>query len=92
MSDESTQNLNTDELIAKMAQDELEDAPLITPVNYAKVRPIAPQSIYYAIRTGKLAIKQCNCGRKCIDKDEADDYYRGKRGPEAWPWGKERDG
>ena len=83
--------MNIDEVMKRMELDETEDAPLMTPINYAKVRPIEPQSVYYALRTGKLKTERCNCGRKCINKDAADDYYRKKRGPEAWPWGKERD-
>jgi hypothetical protein len=80
--------LNTDELIAKMEHDEAEDAPLITPVNYAHIRPITAQLVYYAIRTGKLAVVICPCGRKCLDKGAADNYYRSVRGEVAWPWGK----
>jgi hypothetical protein len=89
--DRDVTNLNTDELIAQMQLDEVEDAPLITPVNYAKVRPITPQLVYYAIRNKKLKTHVCNCGRRCISKDGADDFYRAKRGPIAWPFGKERD-
>lgn len=83
--------MTMDQVIAQMELDEIEDAPLITPVNYAKVRPITPQLVYYAIRTHKINTQVCNCGRKCILKDEADDYFRKRRGAEAWPWGKERD-
>lgn len=63
---------NLDDVIRKMRQDEIEDAPLITPVNYAKLRGMQPQLVYYRIRTGKLKTKTCNCGRKCIDIKEAD--------------------
>jgi len=89
--DKHVENMNTDELLARMEQDDLEEAPLITPIEFAKIRPIAPQSIYYAIRTHKLATRTCTCGRKCIVKNEADDHFRKLRGPEAWPYGKERD-
>jgi hypothetical protein len=92
MADErNVQNLNTDELIKLMAADEAGDAPLITPVNYAKIRPIASQLVYYAIRTHKLQTAICNCGRKCINKQDADDYYRKVRGREAWPYGEDTD-
>lgn len=64
---------NLDDLIRQMQLDEIGDAPLITPVNYAKIRPrITPQSVYYRIRTGKLKTQTCNCGRKCISVEEAD--------------------
>lgn len=74
-----------------MQADELADAPLITPVNYSKIRPISSQLVYYAIRTGKIDIEICNCGRKCIDRTKADKYYRDKRGREAWPYGEDDD-
>jgi hypothetical protein len=83
---------NMDELLAQMEADETADAPLISPVNYAKVRPITPQLVYYAIRTKKLNVYICNCGGRRISMEEADDYFRAKRGSVAWPWGKERDG
>jgi hypothetical protein len=83
--------LNTDEVIRQMQLDELSDAKLISPVDYAHIRPITPQLVYYAIKTNKIGIQYCQCGRRCIDKDEADDYYRGVKGNVAWPWGKERD-
>jgi len=81
--------LNTDELLARMRQDEAEDQELITPVDYAHIRPITSQLVYYAIRTHKLSVITCPCGRKCIDKAAADKYYRTARGATAWPWGKE---
>jgi hypothetical protein len=89
--DRDITHLNTDELIAQMQLDELSEAPLISPVNYSKIRPITPQLVYYAIRNKKIKTYVCNCGRRCIDIKEADDFYRAKRGPEAWPFGKERD-
>ncbi len=67
---------NLDDVIKQMQLDEVEDAPLITPVNYAKIRPrITPQSVYYRIRTGKLPVHRCNCGRTCIDVKEADEIF-----------------
>jgi hypothetical protein len=92
MDDErNAQNLNTDQLFKLMAADEAGDAPLITPVNYSKIRPIAAQLVYYAIRTHKLPTAICNCGRKCINKQDADNYYRKVRGRDAWPWGEGED-
>jgi hypothetical protein len=88
--DEETEatTLNTDELIALMQHEEAEDQQLITPVDYSHIRPITSQLVYYAIRTGKLQIVICPCGRRCLDKDAADTYYRSVRGEVAWPWGK----
>jgi hypothetical protein len=84
-------DLNTDQLFRQMQLDELADATLITPVDFAHIRPITPQLVYYAIRTKKVTTQRCACGRSCINKDEADDYYRSKKGSVAWPFGKERD-
>jgi hypothetical protein len=80
--------LNTDELLEQMKLDELADAPLISPVNYAKKRPISPQLVYYAIRTRKLNVYICNCGGRRINMEEADEYFRERKGPNAWPWGR----
>jgi hypothetical protein len=85
-SDRDLTKLNTDEFIRQIELDEIADASLITPVNYAHVRPITPQLVYYAIRTRKLQTHTCNCGRRCISIDEADAYYRKVKGPEAWPY------
>ena len=68
--------MNTDELIAQMQADEEEDGKLITPVNYARIRGLAPQVIYYYIRRGYITWMRCDCGRKVIEKEEADEYLR----------------
>jgi hypothetical protein len=77
------EHLNTDELIARMMLDETEDAPKITPVNYGKLRGIKPQLVYYHIRARHIPVMTCDCGRKVIDKEEADAYFRsiGKLAP-----------
>jgi hypothetical protein len=80
-------DLNMDELFRQMELDETEDAPLITPVNFAKIRPITPQQIYYLIRTHKVTVRICACGRKCVVKEEVDAYFRALRGEQAWPYG-----
>lgn len=74
---------NFDELIEQMQLDEREDAPLITPVDYGKLRGIAPQLVYYRIRKwkrnpdapGGLRTYLCPCGRSCIKKEEADKIF-----------------
>jgi hypothetical protein len=78
MGEEITPELNTDQLIEQMQADELEDdeSPLITPVNYSKIRPFKPQQVFYHIRAHHLKVYFCPCGRKCINKQEADVYFR----------------
>jgi hypothetical protein len=68
--------LNTDELLRLMELDEAEDAPLITPVDYAKIRPFSPQQVYYHLRKGHFKKYICPCGRTTIVKEEADAYFR----------------
>jgi len=68
--------MNTDELIAQMEKDETEDARLITPIDYGRLRGIAPQLIYYYIRAGHIKSQKCECGRKVMVKEEADGYLR----------------
>lgn len=58
---------NLDEVIAQMELDELSDAPLLSPRNFAKLVGVAPQLVYYYLRTGKIEYTVCNCGRKCVD-------------------------
>lgn len=69
--------LNTDELLEALQLDELADAPLIKPVNYAKLyADMTPQKVYYHIRRGNLNVVRCPCGSKCIKKDAADRLFK----------------
>ena len=73
---EDVTSLNTDELIARMQLDELADAPLITPVNYAKLYTgMTPQRVYYHMKRGHLDRVRCPCGRWCVVKDAADKLF-----------------
>ena len=87
MSEEDLTGLNTDQLIEQMKLDELSEATLMTPVDYSKIRPIEPQLVYYRIRSHKLKVHICSCGRKCIDVEEADAFFRSVYGPTKWPFG-----
>jgi hypothetical protein len=69
--------LNTDELIAMMKLDEFADAPLITPVNYAKLYTnMTPQRVYYHLRVGHLEKVICPCGSVTVSKDAADKLFQ----------------
>jgi hypothetical protein len=68
-------DLNIDELLRLMELDEKEDAPLITPVDYAKMRPLSPQIVYYHLRQGHIQERRCPCGRKTMILEEADAYF-----------------
>lgn len=45
---------------------------------YAKLRGRSPQLIHYYIRTGKLETEACECGRKCVRVEEADQFFKDK--------------
>lgn len=68
--------MNTDELLAQMERDELDGPPKLSPVDYGKLRGIAPQLVYYHIRQKHITTEHCNCGRKVIDVKEADEYFK----------------
>ena len=72
--------LTTDELIRQMELDELEDqaheTSKLSPRDYGKLRGIAPQLVYYHIRTGKIDLEKCLCGRSVIDIDKADQHFK----------------
>lgn len=50
----------------------------LTPIDYAKLRRVRPQLIYYHIRNGHLEIEYCGCGRKTLDVAKADAYFQEK--------------
>ena len=70
--------MNTDELLEQMRLDDMSDQEFMTPVQYSKIRPIRPQQIYAWIRNETLSWKRCDCGRKVIRVEEADELLRSK--------------
>jgi hypothetical protein len=77
--------MGIDDVIREMKDDELSDRTVeqnkATPIDYARLRSrttgkkMAPQKVYYAIRTGRLELEDCNCGRHVIDIDKADKLF-----------------
>jgi hypothetical protein len=67
---------NTDELIEQMMRDELADATKLTPIEYARLRGMKPQLVYYHIRQTHLKVERCICGRKVIDVATADAFFQ----------------
>jgi hypothetical protein len=65
-----------DDFIAQAEADELADAIKLPPIQYAKLRGIYPQKVYSAIRAGKLEQRNCDCGRKIVVVEEADEYFK----------------
>lgn len=80
---------NFDEFIKQVEQDELEDQvdavmrgevtaveqTKMTVIDYAKARGIAPQNVYYYIRTGRISQEKCICGRYVIDIVSAETFF-----------------
>lgn len=67
--------MNSDELIEQMKKDELQDATKLSPREFAQLRGISPQLVYYHIRQKHLEIEHCICGRKVIDVATANAYF-----------------
>ncbi|HVI79001.1 MAG TPA: hypothetical protein VM715_12730 [Candidatus Acidoferrum sp.] len=73
MSDDEV--LSTEELLAAMERDEADGATKLSPREYALMRGKRPQLVYYYIRTGKLSLEKCICGRNVIDVEAADAFF-----------------
>jgi predicted site-specific integrase-resolvase len=74
---------NTDELIQQMMDDELRDQMELlgkmTPREFAKLKGMAPQQIYYYIRAGKIEVEKCICGRHVIDTEKANTFLTSRK-------------
>jgi hypothetical protein len=73
---------NTDDLIRQMQLDELHGATKLSPVEYARMRGMKPQLVYYHLRTHgdptkekHIQLENCQCGRKVVDVKLADAYF-----------------
>jgi len=71
--------LNTDELIEQMQADESEGAIKLSPREWAKLRDVTPQLVYYWLRNDKIETETCICGRKVIDVKKADEYNANRK-------------
>jgi hypothetical protein len=60
-------------------QDQVDEVGKLTPREYAKLRGIAPQMVYYHIRNKHLEIELCICGRKVIDVKTADKVFEDRK-------------
>lgn len=69
--------MDSDELLRQILEDELADQAELgkmSPREYAKLKGIAPQLVYYWARAGHVKVENCICGRKVIDVASADAY------------------
>ncbi len=73
--------MNSDELLAQMEADERADQAELgkmSPREYAKMKGLQPQLVYYYIRNGHIRTEPCVCGRTVIDVQSADSYLQAK--------------
>jgi hypothetical protein len=57
-------------------EDQANEVGKLTPREYAKLRFMTPQNVYYHLRKKDgLEIETCICGRKVIDVKKADEYF-----------------
>jgi hypothetical protein len=75
--------MNTDDLFKQMERDELQDQMELlgkmTPREFAKLKCIAPQQVYYYIRSGKIEMEKCICGRHVIDTEKASEFLDSRK-------------
>jgi hypothetical protein len=71
--------LTMDQVAAQMELDELGDARLLPPREFAKLVGVAPQLVYYYIRTGKIEVVVCDCGRKCVEVAPAREFMGNRK-------------
>jgi hypothetical protein len=70
--------LHIDDVIARMEADELVGATKATPIGYARMRGMRPQMMYYYMRIGQIKWERCDCGRKVVDVEDTDAFFRAK--------------
>lgn len=68
---------NMDDIVAEMEREDAEGATKLSPREYARLRGKKPQLIYYYIRTKRLQLEQCICGRNVIDVEATDKFFAG---------------
>lgn len=70
-----------DDFLREIEQDELNDkaesVTHLTPIEYARLRGMAPQTVYYALRNHRDRIQavNCQCGRRVLEITVADSYF-----------------
>lgn len=69
---------NFDSVIEQMELDELSDAPLLSPRDFAKLIGVTPQLVYYHLRAKHIEDVTCNCGRRCVDVKKARAFFASK--------------
>lgn len=71
--------MDEDEFERMEIEDQAQEVGKLTPREYAKIRFMQPQLVYYHLRNNHIEIELCVCGRKVIDVKKADDYFESLR-------------
>ena len=61
-------------------EDQAQEVGFLTPREYAKIRFMQPQLVYYHIRNKHIEVELCRCGRKVINVKAVDEYFEKLRG------------
>jgi hypothetical protein len=65
-----------DDFIAELEAFENVGAEYLSPREYARLRGVVPQRVYYFVKQGKLELAPCKCcGRNVIRVDDADRVF-----------------
>lgn len=62
-----------DEFEIEDIKEQAEIVGFLTPREYAKIRGMSPQLVYYHLRAGTIKDERCKCGRRVINVKEADE-------------------
>ena len=54
------------------------DRKKMAPTEYARMRNLSPQLLYYHIRQDQVKVDICDCGRKVIDIESTDKALKKK--------------
>jgi hypothetical protein len=71
--------MSLDDLFDKFEQDDLEGAEKLSPRDYAKLRGMAPQMVYYYIRNGVVDTETCICGKRVVDVSATDEAIQTRK-------------
>lgn len=71
--------LDDDELDRLELEDQVQEVGKLTPREYARLRGMNAQLIYYHVRKDNLKIELCICGRKVLDVKTTDRFFEESR-------------
>jgi len=60
-------------------QEQADTVGFLTPREYARLRNMAPQMVYYYIRNKVIETDYCRCGRRVLNVQEADNRIQAQK-------------